>query len=118
LENVKVMPLQAERAIQAAQRAARGETGSLKVGFTSSAPFNPVVTSAIRSFRRAYPDLVGSAGLFRPVSPAPDTRLIGKAPVGHRLPHAGDVPPENDLEHISAGDAAVDRKINNICRGR
>jgi len=57
LENVKVMPLQAERAIQAAQRAARGETGLLKVGFTSSAPFNPVVTSAIRSFRRAYPDL-------------------------------------------------------------
>jgi DNA-binding transcriptional LysR family regulator len=57
LENVKIMPLQAERAIQAAQRAARGETGSLKVGFTSSAPFNPVVTSAIRSFRKAYPDL-------------------------------------------------------------
>ena len=57
LENVKVMRLQAARAIQAAQRAACGETGSLKVGFTSSAPFNPVVTFAIRSFRKAYPDL-------------------------------------------------------------
>jgi DNA-binding transcriptional LysR family regulator len=57
LENVRVMPMQAERAIRAAQRAARGQIGSLRVGFTNSAPFNPVVTSTIRSFRRAYPDV-------------------------------------------------------------
>lgn len=57
LENVRAIPIQAERAIRAAQRAARGEIGSLRVGFTSSAPFNPVVTSTIRSFRRAYPDV-------------------------------------------------------------
>jgi DNA-binding transcriptional LysR family regulator len=57
LENVRVIPMQAERAVQAAQRAARGESGSLRVGFTGSAPFNPVVTAAIRSFRRAYPDV-------------------------------------------------------------
>jgi hypothetical protein len=51
----------------------------------------------------------------------PDRRLIGSAPVGHRQPRASDVPSENsassDLEHISAEDAALDRKINNICRG-
>jgi DNA-binding transcriptional LysR family regulator len=57
LELVRVIPMQAERAIRAAQRAARGEIGSLRVGFTSSAPFNPVVTSTIRSFRRAYTDV-------------------------------------------------------------
>jgi hypothetical protein len=57
LENVRAIPLQAERAIRAARRGARGEIGSLRVGFTSSAPFNPVVTSTIRSFRRAYPDV-------------------------------------------------------------
>jgi DNA-binding transcriptional LysR family regulator len=57
LENVRAIPIQAERAIRAAQRAARGEIGSLRVGFTSSAPFNPLVTSTIRSFRRAYPDV-------------------------------------------------------------
>lgn len=57
LENVRVIPIQAERAIRAAQRAARGEIGSLRVGFTNSAPFNPVVTATIRSFRRAYPDV-------------------------------------------------------------
>jgi DNA-binding transcriptional LysR family regulator len=51
------MPLIAERATMAARRAARGETGSLRVGFTSTATFNVVVPSAIRSFRRAYPDI-------------------------------------------------------------
>jgi hypothetical protein len=46
-----------------------------------------------------------------------NTRLIG-APVGHRQPHARDVPSENaaDLEHIGEEDAAVNRKLN-ICRG-
>jgi hypothetical protein len=45
-------------------------------------------------------------------------QLIGGAPVGHRQPHARDVPSENavDLEHIGDEDAAVDRKLN-ICRG-
>jgi hypothetical protein len=49
----------------------------------------------------------------------PDMRLIGGAPVGHRQPRASDVPSENpnDLDYISAEDAGVDRKINNICRG-
>ena len=46
------------------------------------------------------------------------TRLTGGAPVGHRQPHARDVPSENagDLEHISEEDAAIDRKLI-ICRG-
>lgn len=57
LESVRLIPVQAEQAIHAAQRAVRGETGSLRVGFTSSAPFNPIVTAMIRSFRRAYPDV-------------------------------------------------------------
>jgi DNA-binding transcriptional LysR family regulator len=57
LQGVKEMPTLAERAIKAAQRAARGETGSLRVGFTASAAFNTVVPSAIRAFRRAYADV-------------------------------------------------------------
>ena len=55
LAGVKEMPLIAKRATKAAQRAARGETGSLRVGFTASATFNVVVPSTIRAFRRAYP---------------------------------------------------------------
>jgi DNA-binding transcriptional LysR family regulator len=57
LAGVKEMPLVAEKATMAARRAARGELGSLRVGFTSTATFNVVVPSAIRSFRRAYPDI-------------------------------------------------------------
>jgi hypothetical protein len=62
-----------------------------------------------------------AAGPARPtvsLSLMQDTRLVGSAPVGHRQPHASDVPSENpnDLEHIMAEDAAVDRKLN-ICRG-
>jgi hypothetical protein len=66
----------------------------------------------------ALAQTTGSAGSSaRTASLAPNTRLIGRAPIGHRQPHAGDVPPENDIDHISAEDAAVDRSINNICRG-
>jgi hypothetical protein len=47
------------------------------------------------------------------------TQSIGDAPVGHRQPRARDIPSRssNDLDQNSAEDAAVDRKINNICRG-
>jgi DNA-binding transcriptional LysR family regulator len=57
LAGVKEMPLTAEKATMAARRAARGETGSLRVGLTASASFNVAVPSAIRAFRRAYPDI-------------------------------------------------------------
>ena len=49
---------------------------------------------------------------------AQDPRSVGDAPIGHRQPHANDVPSEDagGLEQLSAEDAAVDRKLN-ICRG-
>lgn len=56
-DEVRTMPAIAERAVRAARRAARGETGQLKVGFTASAAFSVVVPKAVRSFRRAYPDV-------------------------------------------------------------
>ncbi len=42
-------------AIQAARGAASGTTGRVRVGFTESASFNPLVTSTLRSYRGAYP---------------------------------------------------------------
>jgi DNA-binding transcriptional LysR family regulator len=54
LKGVEEMPSLAERAKRAAQRASRGEVGSLRVGFTASSAFNAVVSAAIRAFRRAY----------------------------------------------------------------
>ena len=58
LEVVEVMPGLAERGIQVAQRALRGELGHLRVGFTASSAFNTVVPGVIRRFREAHPDVV------------------------------------------------------------
>lgn len=51
------IPSRAADAVRLAQRAARGETGTLALGSIGSAVINPIVSSAIRSFRRAYPDV-------------------------------------------------------------
>lgn len=55
LERVRHLPAQAGDAIEQARRAARGETGTLRLGFTASAILMPAVTGAIRDFRRAWP---------------------------------------------------------------
>jgi len=44
-------------AVASAKRAARGSVGQVRVGFTESASFNPLVTSAFRAFRAAHPDV-------------------------------------------------------------
>ena len=54
---VSGMPALAERGIRHAQRAARGEIGVLRTGFTASSTFNAVVPGTLRAFRRAYPDV-------------------------------------------------------------
>lgn len=45
----------AQHAVLNAQRAGRGETGNLNLGFTASAAFHPIVRASIRAFRNAYP---------------------------------------------------------------
>lgn len=49
--------VQAQRAIDAAKRFARGEVGTLRVEFTTSAPLLPNFPKAIRSFHDQYPDV-------------------------------------------------------------
>jgi DNA-binding transcriptional LysR family regulator len=44
-----------ENATLNAQRAGRGETGHLHLGFTASAAFHPIVRALVREFRNAYP---------------------------------------------------------------
>lgn len=44
-------------AVMIAKRAALGVFGHVRVGFTESASFNPLVTAAFRNFRAAYPDV-------------------------------------------------------------
>ncbi len=43
--------------VTATRRTAKGETGSLSIGYTSSAAFHPLVTSAVRALRLSLPDL-------------------------------------------------------------
>lgn len=57
LADVRGLPAATERATRSARRAARGESGAIRVGFTASSAFNAVVPAAIRTFRRAYPDV-------------------------------------------------------------
>lgn len=57
LAEAKASLAAADNAVLAAQRAARGETGRLALGFTASAAFNPRVTGAIRRFRSQWPDV-------------------------------------------------------------
>jgi DNA-binding transcriptional LysR family regulator len=54
---VEQIPGTVDRAVHAAQRAGRGETGALRVGYTGSAKFHRAVPNAIRQFRRRWPDI-------------------------------------------------------------
>jgi DNA-binding transcriptional LysR family regulator len=57
LPEAQAILAQAERAKKIAQRGARGELGSLRLGFTSSAAFTRIVQDAIRVFRENYPNV-------------------------------------------------------------
>jgi DNA-binding transcriptional LysR family regulator len=65
----KVMLAQLDRAIVTTRRAARGEQGVLCVGIAPTAPFNPLVPKAIRSFGEKFPlvSLVLEEGLSNEV---------------------------------------------------
>ena len=54
---VEGLPELARRGVRHAQRAARGEIGVLRVGFTASSAFNAVVPGTLHTFRRAYPSV-------------------------------------------------------------
>jgi len=57
LDEAKAALASAEKAKLAAQRADRGETGKLSLGFTASAAFNAAVSDTIRKFRNRWPDV-------------------------------------------------------------
>lgn len=57
LEGARATLAEAERAVQVAHRAARGELGELNLGFNASAPFVPMIAKAIHDYRLAFPDV-------------------------------------------------------------
>ena len=114
LQVVQGFPAQAERAMHAARRAARGESGSLRVGFTNSAVFNPVVSVAVRSFRRAYPDVellleqLNSTGLVSGVTEGRlDAVFLRPGSAGSEDLHVRVVSEEPMVAVLPAGHAAA-----------
>ena len=57
LPEAQAILAQAERAKKIARRGARGELGSFRLGFTSSAAFTRIVQNTIRVFRDNYPNV-------------------------------------------------------------
>ncbi|MGE7960044.1 LysR substrate-binding domain-containing protein [Pseudomonas sp. NPDC089530] len=57
LDEARQVLAQVDKAADVARRAQRGELGELKIGFTSSAPFNSSIPQAIFTFRQRYPDV-------------------------------------------------------------
>lgn len=57
LPEARAVLAQAERALLVARRAGRGEVGRLEIGFTGSAPFNPLLPQTVRRFRERWPDV-------------------------------------------------------------
>ncbi|MFQ6370202.1 LysR family transcriptional regulator [Shewanella sp. YIC-542] len=57
LNEVTPLPQQILQAKEAAQKAARGETGKLRLGVTGTAALHPAIPAVIRQFRRRYPQV-------------------------------------------------------------
>jgi DNA-binding transcriptional LysR family regulator len=57
LEETRAILDRVAHATARAQRAGRGETGKLRVGFTSSASFSPFVTEVLKTFRAEWPEV-------------------------------------------------------------
>ncbi|AIS15392.1 LysR family transcriptional regulator [Pseudomonas chlororaphis subsp. aurantiaca] len=57
LDEARQVLAQVDKAADVARRAQRGELGELKIGFTSSAPFNSSIPHAIFAFRQRFPDV-------------------------------------------------------------
>jgi DNA-binding transcriptional LysR family regulator len=121
LQVVQGFPAQAERAMHAAKRAARGESGSLRVGFTNSAVFNPVVAVAVRSFRRAYPDVellleqLNSTGLVSGVTEGRlDAVFLRPGSAGGEDLHIRVVSEEPMVAVLPAGHAAAKTKTAEV----
>lgn len=57
LNDARLILSQVDAAAARAARLHQGETGELRIGFTSSAPFIKAVSDSLSAFRRRYPDV-------------------------------------------------------------
>ncbi|VVE42851.1 LysR family transcriptional regulator [Pandoraea anhela] len=61
LLEAKQVLAQAERAVQAGQRAGRGETGRIEIGYIGSAVYSGVLQTLLATFRQAWPGVIVTA---------------------------------------------------------
>jgi len=89
----------AERAAEEARRAARGEVGELRIGFTSSLPFTSLLPEVIRAYRRGYRQVTLTlVEMF--TADQIDALTAGRLEIGF-LRHTGqNAPPELELRPI------------------
>jgi DNA-binding transcriptional LysR family regulator len=89
----------ADRAIEEAQRAARGETGELRIGFTSSLPFTTFLPQVIRAYHDRFPTVTLTlVEMFS--GPQIEAITAGRLEIGF-LRHSGEnAPAELDLRPI------------------
>lgn len=57
LAAVATIPRQISEAVRLARKAAAGESGVIRIGFTGTAALNPIVPACIRSFGQAFADV-------------------------------------------------------------
>ena len=55
LADARAILAHVDQALATTRRTARGEQGRIAIGFTSSAPFHPLVPRVVRAFREAHP---------------------------------------------------------------
>jgi DNA-binding transcriptional LysR family regulator len=60
LDDARAILEHVEQAKAKAQRVARGDQGMIRIGFTGSASFNPIVPSVIQDYRGRYPGIAVS----------------------------------------------------------
>ena len=87
-------------AVEEARRAARGELGELRIGFTSSLPFTDLLPDALNAYRRRYPAVrLQLRELFTPQQFAALAR--GELDVGFVRLQAGAPPPGIVLREVA-----------------
>ena len=93
LQEAQLTSKQAERAQAVAKRVARGQLGSLRIGYVSSAVFTGIVSQIASEFRQHAPgfqllleELLGPEQLIKIAAGTLDAGII-RLPIEHELPH-------------------------------
>ena len=94
LHEARMTLLQAERAVETVVRAARGEIGTLRLSFVTSAPLTEVFTDSIRRFRVAWPE-VHLDLMARTSAVIIDDLLLNKVDIGFTRPSLQSMHPKS-----------------------